>query len=390
MRYERLTVIGRAIAADLLPAAIAVVILIGGSKGASEHIAQDRTPLDAFAYTILAVAGAAFVLRRHLPLALFGVEAVVAAVYLGRGYAYGPLGPAVAVAAFVAAVRVRRELALAAGGAAGIALVAADLVGSTDHSIGGLLGSVAQLAWPIVASILGTLVAVARDARRTAEDEAQRRQVDEERLRLAREVHDVVGHGLSVISLQSGVALHLLDRQPDAARAALEAIRRASTEALDELRTTLALARDETARRTPVSGLARLPGLVTEVRLCGLQVDLDVAADVDRQLPSQVDQVAFRVVQEALTNVLRHSAASRVDVTIRYDVNAVQITVDDDGQLTGTSPAGGGHGVVGLQERAGEIGGWCRSGPRDGGGWRLEAWLPVDPTADQSRSVASP
>jgi signal transduction histidine kinase len=373
--------IGRVLAADLLPAVIAVIILIGGSKGASEHISQDRTPLDAFAYTILAIAGAAFVLRRRLPLALFAIDAVAATIYLGHGYAYGPLGPAVAIAAFIAAMRVRREVALGAGTAAGFALVTADLIGSSDHSLRGVLGSVVQLAWPIVPTVIGILVAVAHDARRTAEAESKQREVDEERLRLARDVHDVVGHGLSVISLQSGVALHLLDRDPAAARGALEAIRRASTEALDELRTTLALARDDTARRVPLSGLARLPGLVTEVRLCGLQVDIVVEGDADRTLPQSVDQVAFRVVQEALTNVLRHAGASAVHVTIRHDEHAVQIVVDDDGQQVGSAPADGGHGVVGLQERAGEIGGWCRAGPRADGGWRVEAWLPVDPAA---------
>jgi signal transduction histidine kinase len=363
--------------ADVLPAVVAVGILIGGSHGAENHLSQHRTPLDSFGYAILAGAGAAFVLRRHLPLLLFVIETAIAAAYFGRGYTYGPIEVAVAVAAFVAAVRIRRNLAVVVGALSGVAMVVGNLIGNDDRSASGLLADLAQLAWPVVPTVVGVLFAAAREARHAAQSEAKLREVDEERLRLAREVHDVVGHGLSVISLQSGVALHLLDREPEAARAALEMIRRASTEALDELRTTLALARDEAVPRAPVSGLGRLPGLVTEVRLCGLPVDVRVDdGDGPSGLPQEVDQVAFRIVQEALTNSLRHSGASRAEVIVRHAPQAVQIVVDDDGQLAGTATTADGHGLVGLRERAAEVGGWCRAGLAPGGGWRVEAWLP--------------
>lgn len=376
MRYERVLAIGRALSQDLLPALVAIGILVGGSTGASRHLAETRTPLDAFAYTILVIAGAAFVLRRHLPLVVVAADSLVAAVYLGRAYAYGPILVAVAVAAFIAAAQVRRRVAVIAGLASGIAVVAGDFVGASPSSFGAALSSLALVGWPVIPTVLGNLVAVAREARQTAEQESQRREADEERLRLAREVHDVVGHGLSVISLQSGVALHLLDRKPEEARAALEAIRRASTEALDELRTTLALARDDEARRAPVSGLARLPGLVTEVRLCGLPVDVTVEGEANRDLPQEVDQAAFRILQEGLTNALRHSGATQAAVVLRYDAAALQLLVDDNGTLVTSGPAPGGHGLVGLAERARKVGGWCRAQPRADGGWRLEAWLP--------------
>jgi signal transduction histidine kinase len=378
VRYERVLATGRVLSADVLPALLASAFLIVGSTGASRHLSPERTPLDAFAYTILAVAGAAFALRRHRPLALLVIETAVAAVYFGRGYTYGPIEIGVAAAALIAAMAVRRNVALVAGGVAGVAMVTGNLIGNSNRSFAGVLADIGQLAWPVIPTIVGVLIAVARDARRTAEHETQRREVDEVRLRLARDVHDVVGHGLSVISLQAGVALHLLDREPEQARSALEMIRRASTEALDELRTTLALARDETARRAPLSGLARLPGLVTEVRLCGLPVDLTVEGDVERELPQEVDQVAFRIAQEALTNALRHSGAAHVEVTLRHEAAALQIVIDDDGAMPGAAPAVGGHGLVGLQERASEIGGWCRAGARPDGGWRVEAWLPLD------------
>jgi signal transduction histidine kinase len=388
VKYERFLATGRVLSTDVVPALVAIGILAGGSTGASRHLAESRTPLDALAYTILVVAGAAFVLRRHAPVALLAIDSIGAAVYLGRAYAYGPILVAVAISAFIAATRVRRDVAVIAGAASGIALVTGDFVGASQSSFTGVLGSLALFGWPAIPTVLGNLVAVARDARRTAEQESQRRETDEERLRLAREVHDVVGHGLSVISLQSGVALHLLDRKPEEARAALEAIRRASTEALDELRTTLALARDEDARRTPLSGLARLPGLITEVRLCGLRVDVTVEGAAETALPQHVDQTAFRIVQEGLTNALRHSGASHAGVVLRHDASAVQIIVDDNGTMVSSSPRADGHGLKGLQERASEVGGWCRAGPRAEGGWRLEAWLPLGATDSKATEAA--
>lgn len=384
MRYDRVYAAGRVLAGDVLPTLVALAVLLGGSTGAAHNAPAGRADLDATAYAILGVAGIAFVLRRHLPLALLAVETGVAGTYLAITYPHGPIEPAVGVAALFVAMRHPPKVAAAAGGVAALTMFGSDLVGSGAGTVTDVLAASTQLGWAVIPTIVGALLRVARSARREAVEEARRREVDEERLRLARDVHDVVGHGLSVISLHAGVALHVLERQPEQARVALEAIRRASTDALDELRTTLALARDDSvARRTPLSGLDRLPGLVTEVRLCGLPVGVHVDGP-EQRLPADVDQVAFRVVQESLTNALRHSGGSRVDVTLQHEPGRLRVVVEDDGRPLHATPAPAGHGLAGLRERVTGIGGTFSAGPRDGGGWRVEAVLPLAAVAAET------
>ena len=199
-------------------------------------------------------------------------------------------------------------------------------------------------------------------------------------MRIARELHDVLAHNISLINVQAGVALHLMDEQPDQARSALAAIKAASTDALGELRSVLEILRrgDERAPRSPTPGLAGLDGLVERSRAAGI----DVRTKVDgtpRQLPTGVDRAAFRIVQEALTNVVRHARATTATVHITYAPDDIEIAVEDDGRgPVAADPTRGGSGLAGMRERAAALGGRLDAGPRPGGGFVVNASLPLD------------
>jgi signal transduction histidine kinase len=200
----------------------------------------------------------------------------------------------------------------------------------------------------------------------------------QERLRIAREVHDVVGHGLTVINLQAVAALDGLGTCPNQAEAALEAIRTISKNALEELRDALAVLRQpEGGSPRPVPGLDQLSALVRELGASGLEVELEVSGE--RPAVSRaVGQAAYRIVQESLTNVLRHAGPGVASVRVGYEPDAVVLEVTDDGRGGGASGHGGheGHGISGMWERAAALGGTLEAGPRDGGGFRVWARLP--------------
>jgi len=217
---------------------------------------------------------------------------------------------------------------------------------------------------------LAEAAARAHAAEQRVEEEARRR-ATEERLRIAREVHDVLGHHLSLINVQASAALH----RPDPARSeqALTAIKQASKETLRELRTTLGVLRqDGEAPTAPVPGLDRLGDLVTSAEAAGLEVRTELAEA--RRLPAEVDLAAYRIVQEALTNVARHAAASAVVVRVRLDDGDVLVEVEDDGTVAPGEP---GNGIRGMAERARALGGSLDTGPRPDGGFRVCAQLPV-------------
>jgi signal transduction histidine kinase len=208
-----------------------------------------------------------------------------------------------------------------------------------------------------------------------AEEESLRR-LGDERLRIARDVHDVVAHAMTEINVQAGVAAHLIDHDPEQARSALRNIKRASGDALTDLRGTLGVLRgtESSAPVEPTGGRVSLDELAAGLRATGVEVTLDVD-----ELPSGASAVrtaAYRIVQEALTNVLRHAGATAVRVHVEFDGEQVAIEVRDDG--TGRIGTGGsGQGIRGMQERAGALGGTLESGPAPGGGWRVGARLPV-------------
>jgi signal transduction histidine kinase len=246
-------------------------------------------------------------------------------------------------------------------------------------------------AW-LLGHFVGVRRAYTARVERTAElerarAEQARRAVAEERLRLARELHDVVAHSISVIAVQSGVGAHIAKTQPEEAAKALAAIEATSRAALTELRRLLGVLRQEgepEGSLAPVPGLADLDGLLAEVAKAGLGVRLRVEG-TPSPLPAGVDLSAYRIVQEALTNVVKHAGPARAQVVVGYGDRDVTVEVTDDGRgvvaPTGDGQAGVGHGLIGMRERVAAFGGDLEAGPRPGGGFRVAARLPL--AADQ-------
>jgi signal transduction histidine kinase len=216
----------------------------------------------------------------------------------------------------------------------------------------------------------------------TAEQETLRR-VGEERLRIAREIHDVVAHAMTAINVQAGVAAHLLERDPRQAYGALRNIKHTSGAALTDLRSTLDVLRDPSAAAPlgPPAGLGDIAELTGGLRSAGVDVTLDIDSAAD--VPAAVQSVAYRIVQEALTNVARHAEAAHTWVTVRRTPGAITIDVTDDGAAAPPEAARetASNGVRGMRERAAALGGTLEAGPRDGGGWRVHAWLPMSAPA---------
>ena len=221
----------------------------------------------------------------------------------------------------------------------------------------------------------------AEDAERTRDEVARRRAV-EERLRIARELHDSLTHSISVIKVQAGVAAHLARKQGQEPPPALLAIQEASTDAVRELRSTLdVLRRDGEANG---NGLARLAVLVERAEVAGVPATVTVTGR-RRSLPTDVDEAAYRVVQEALTNVGRHAGGgASATVRVRYGHGALTVQVDDDGRGAAAGPPEPGHGLTGMRERVTALGGSLRAEPRPDGGFSVRAELPLsDQPADQ-------
>ncbi|KUN00228.1 histidine kinase [Streptomyces canus] len=363
--------------------------VLAGSNYAARQQAGERADLDVFARVLLVI-GAGLLLWRHRRpvLVVFGTAAA-AMLYLGAGYPYGPVFVAVALACFNAIVTGHRKAAWTALGMlwAGHVLVA--------HWLYQWLPPSGDPAAPwgqegVIAAWVVAIVAVSELARtrreQWARDRAERaraaqRRADEERLRIARELHDVLAHSISVINVQAGVGLALLDTDPEQARTALTTIKSASKEALGEVRQVLDTLRTPgDAPRAPAPGLDRLPELVSQAAGAGLTVELEGSAP---SLPPGADLAAFRIVQEALTNVVRHSGSRHARVRLEHDRGALRLRIDDDGPATGTDAGGSGNGLAGMRERAAALGGTIEAGPRPDGGFRVLAVLPLEVKAKE-------
>jgi signal transduction histidine kinase len=294
------------------------------------------------------------------------VSAVAVAAYLIAGYPYGPVLIAVAISVYTVVLRYPFRRAVYTSAAAMLVLLS-HLIFSASLLPGLLPGS----AWVVVPFAIGTAVKVNRQAVARERAAEARRVADDERLRVAQEVHDVVGHGLAAITMRADIALHLLPTQPSQAEAALTAISATSREALDELRTTLEVLRGS-SERTPVAGLARLAALADRITATGTPVRTVVTGDA-RPLPPAVDLVAYRIVQESLTNVLRHAGPATAAVRVDYGAESLTIEVTDTG-------VGGdfteGHGIAGMRERVTAVGGTFSASPR-ATGFRVAAVLPA-------------
>jgi signal transduction histidine kinase len=386
---------------DLRLAVMCGAIQIAVTAGAAHHVSRTHgcwwasacrpaTGLDAGAYVLLALGPLALVVRRRYVREVLAFVFVVTAVYVARGYPLGPnflsLGLAIVSAIFAG----ERVLAWAAVGAGWLLFLG--LPWALGHSGGpNVLAVLAIAAWLLVALTTAEGVRGRRErfaeAKRARELET-RRQADEERLRIAQELHDVLAHNISLINVQSGVALHLMDEKPEQARIALTAINEASADALREVRSVLGVLRGTSgqAPRAPTAGLDRLDDLVSRTTAAGVGVTLEVHGE-RRPLPASIDLAAFRIVQEALTNIVRHAGAGAATVALTYGPAELTVQVDDDGhgpgasgprgEVSGLDGEGGGNGIPGMRERAVALGGTFDAGPRSTGGFRVRAQIPL-------------
>jgi signal transduction histidine kinase len=382
----------RALAADTALAAVAVVAaVINADIRYRESVAIDfpgyglYRPVISEGLSLLVMIGVALTaaplaVRRRYPIAAFC--AILAAVFATSQYLTTVTFIVVLLAAYSAVAHSRfRGLAVLSVLLGGIIVTAA-----FPDTAPPLPGRYTALLVLIPAAALGN---AARLWRRQAGDSAKRlrqaqaehlaatrRAVEQERARIASELHDVVTHNVSVMVVQAGAARRVLDSSPGEAREALLAVEASGRTAMTELRHLLGLlapAGDEILRPQP--GLGQLPSLVARVRAAGLPVELSVTG-TQVSLPAGMDLAAYRVVQEALTNIIKHAGPATAQVRIRYSAEDLLIEITDDGGPSG-APAGGGRGLIGLRERIALYGGQLDAGPRPAGGWRVRAAIPL-------------
>jgi signal transduction histidine kinase len=370
-------------AARFVAAVVVAVGQVAGSFGAA-HGQPHRRPVDAAAVVLLLVAPVAItVLGRWVRPAVVAVGAATLA-YLAAGYPYGPVFLGLAVALVSAVVRGHRVTAWLVAAA----VVAGDGLGrvvfDTDtwswQSQGGFV------AWMLVVLAVAEVIRSGREraaSARAAARETRRRQAGEERLRIAQELHDVVAHHMSLINVQAAVALHLADRRPENVEPALRAIKDASKEALTELRSLIDVLRDDDnpAPRAPAPTLGAVDDIVDR----SAHADLTVTKAVDgqqRPLPAAVELAAYRIIQEAITNVVRHAHADRAAVTIGYGADVLSLRIEDDGRGgPRATTIEHGNGLRGMQERAAALGGSFAITASPMGGLRIDARIPTgEPT----------
>ena len=381
----------------IMDPAIAVAILTLALLGMSSTKvdAAHPTSLNLLAYLLTVLGFGSLAVRTRAPLVTMAVSLAAAAAYSAIGYPENGLPIAAMIALYTVASRTPRRQSLLAAGTVAVVLVGLTVQGAQGLDAAGLVTNFAVFG---IAYATGRYVQVRRAYTeqlelRAAEADQQRRRdaeraVAEERLRIARELHDVVAHAMSVVAVQSGIAAHVIDRRPDEARSMLETINTTSREALDEMRRLLGVLRAEheapTADLAPAPSLGDLGPLVSSIESTGVTVQVSVEGE-RVALSSGVDLAAFRIAQEALTNVVKHAGPAHVEVRICYGPDELELEVVDDGRgaASGLEAIGGGHGLVGMRERVELYGGSLSTGPSPGGGYRVMARLPY-----RARAVA--
>lgn len=360
--------------------AIALTAFIAVVTHAMSQVDVTGGPLDPLGYAWLVAGGLPLAWRRRFPLGVFLLTTVLVIGYYSSAYAGGPgiLSPALALA--TVAYAYGAVLATAAGALLLVFGFVGWLIGSQP------LGTVGLVALFAVAAISVGSALRARGAQLTAARneaaEAERLRIEQERLGIAREVHDVVAHSLAMINVQAGTGAHVADRRPEAAKAALLEIKEASRNALNDLRATLAVLRSDSGmEHAPTPGLDRLDELTSNARAAGLAVRVHGEPG---ELPTHVSTAAYRILQESLTNTVRHAwRASAVDVWFERSDGTFALTVADDGQGSAAGTNGSGNGLRGMSERADALGGTVTAGA-DEHGFRVSATLPI--TGEQGRS----
>lgn len=370
----------------LIDIAIAVgvgAIEIGVTAVAAGH--QDRGDLGAAGIVLLGLGAAALPFRHRFPVGVLAFVLGTTLAYWSLGYPKGPIFLALLIALFQAVLTGHRRAAIAS--------LAIGFIGFPW--LGYVIGREPVPHWGEVAGLAAWLIALlaitelvrsrrdrVREMARTHAEELRRHTTDE-RLRIARDLHDAVAHSMSLINIQAGVALHLMDNEPEQARGALTTIKQASKEALVELRSILGVLRqvDEDAPRAPTPSLDRLADLVANAEASGIDVSVHVDGDLGH-LSRNTDLAAFRIIQESLTNVARHSDIPTAVVRIRAGDGALTLEILDEGSGThaGRELPGGGNGIAGMRERAASVGGHLEAGPRPGRGFAVRAELPLHDT----------
>ena len=365
---------------------VAAILLVTGLSGEHSALNLDASNLDAsnldlLGYALLAAGGLALVARRRAPVAVLAVTGLCAVGYQAAGFDV----PAVAyLFAVYAAVRAGHRLITVAASVIMLAMLPlaamASGVDDTSEAFAQARGAL-ELAWLIAAGAAGEALRQAErradEAERTREETARRR-ADEERLHIARELHDSLTHLISIIKVQAEVAVHVARKRGEQVPDALLAIQEAGREATRELRATLEALRDEDT--TPPRGLDHLPELVERARTIGLDATLTIEGQ-RRDVPAAVGRTAYRIVQESLTNIARHADAATASVRIDCRPDALAIRVDDDGKAAPDTAPTPGVGLLGMRERVTALGGRLRAEPRSEGGFTVQAELPVDHTS---------
>jgi signal transduction histidine kinase len=395
------------LAQDVLFGCLVAVMQVQGTLAKPQDVgSRPLSDLGHLGYVLLIVSGLALAVRRRWPVAVFVTAALASVTYYTVGFSDGPGWIALFVALYtLTAYGDGRRSPLIAG--AGIAVMTTGwLVAAHDIQPRAAIGWVFfRIAASVMAAALGESVrsrrAIAADAlerarhaERTREEEARSR-VDAERLRIAREVHDTVAHAVAIINVQAGVTAYLLDKRPERAREALVTIEQTSAQALHEMRAVLGVLRDPDSGRVPHPGLGQLNELAAMAREAGLDVKLEVASSAT-PLPSAVDHTVYRILQESITNVIRHVGPTRVTVALGYGTDMLEVRVIDEGGRgapgddgrpqppAGTAHGGSaepGRGILGMRERCGLLGGELTAGPRPRGGFEVTARLPLAPAA---------
>ena len=352
---------------------VAAVLLVTALTG--DHPA---TGLGVFGYALVVTSGLVLAAARRAPVPVLAATGLCALGYQAIGFDV----PAVAyLFAVYAAVRAGHRIITAAASVALLAalpfaIMASPLDGSAGEAFTRARG-VLELAWLVAAGAAGEALRQAErradEAERTREETARLR-ATEERLHIARELHDSLTHQISIIKVQAGVAVHLARKRGEHVPEALLAIQEAGREANRELRATLDTLRDDAG--TPAHGLDNVPDLVERARGTGLNTTLTVEGQ-RHGVPAAVDRTAYRVVQEALTNTARHAAAATASVRIDYRPDALAVRVDDDGKAVPGAVPVPGAGLLGMRERVTALGGRLRAEPRGEGGFSVQAEFPV-------------
>ncbi|HEY4461449.1 MAG TPA: sensor histidine kinase [Streptosporangiaceae bacterium] len=383
----------RSPARDAVLALVTTATLVAGSYGEA-HPSQisDKLPSgSAAAHTpdaalvLVAIACLVLAARYRWPVTVLAASTAAVTAYTAFGYVNGAALIAPTLALYAVAIKVppRQAIAFAA-----VMLAVLMSVSAATDPFGITAGGFFILPALAAAACFGGIAVANRRAyvvsiQERAENDTRRR-IDEERLRIARELHDVVAHTMATINVQAGVAVHVLTDRPDAAAEALQTIKTASKEGLRELRAILNVLRqaDEADPTEPAPGLAQAAALIDGARRAGLGTTLTVTG-TQRPLTAAVDLAAYRIIQESLTNVIRHAGPATATVSLAYGEDELRVEVADTGRGTTAAaaapagPQGTGHGLTGMRERAASVGGTVEAGPQPAGGYRVSARLPT-------------